>query len=160
MPLSQTPPNLSIFMGTSFAHVLAVPWNRLNPTAYVNTHLPTCLVVDDDPQMLEMLAQFADELGYSAVKAEDGDQAWAAFQSLHPAVVISDIHMPNRNGLLLLRDIKANEPNIPVILITGWVHYKAALNMANPRPDALLEKPFALDQLRDTLERLALKLSA
>ncbi|MBK8129730.1 MAG: response regulator [bacterium] len=91
--------------------------------------------------MLEMLAQFAEELGFSPVKAEDGDAGWSAFTEFHPALVISDIHMPNRNGLLLLRDIKANEPNTPVILITGWVHYKAALNMAMPRPDALLEKP-------------------
>ncbi|MBK6910368.1 MAG: response regulator [bacterium] len=110
--------------------------------------------------MLEMLAQFAEELGFSPVKAEDGDAGWSAFTEFHPALVISDIHMPNRNGLLLLRDIKANEPNTPVILITGWVHYKAALNMAMPRPDALLEKPFALDQLRAAVDQLHMKMSA
>ncbi|MBL0062315.1 MAG: response regulator [bacterium] len=119
-----------------------------------------CLVVDDDRSMLEMLAQCVQELGYEPILAEDGDQAFMAFEQQHPALVISDIHMPNRNGLLLLKDIKACDPNMPVILITGWVHYKAALNMAPPRPEAFLEKPFSLDQLKQAVEGLHLKQSA
>lgn len=119
-----------------------------------------CLVVDDDRHMLEMLATCVQELGYEPILAEDGDQAYMAFEQQHPALVISDIHMPNRNGLLLLKDIKASDPNMPVILITGWVHYKAALNMAPPRPEAFLEKPFSLDQLKQAVEGLHLKQSA
>ena len=119
-----------------------------------------CLVVDDDRSMLEMLAQCVQELGYEPILAEDGDQAYMAFEQQHPALVISDIHMPNRNGLLLLKDIKASDPNMPVILITGWVHYKAALNMAPPRPEAFLEKPFSLDQLKQAVDGLHLNQSA
>ncbi len=122
--------------------------------------LPKCLVVDDDQHMLEMLAQCVKELGYEPVLAEDGDQAWAAFELHRPSLVISDIHMPNRNGLLLLKDIKASDPRTPVILITGWVHYKAALNIAPPRPEAFLEKPFSLDQLRNAIDGLALRQTA
>ena len=122
--------------------------------------MPKCLVVDDDRSMLEMLAQCVKELGYEPILAEDGDEAFLAFAQHHPTLVISDIHMPNRNGLLLLKDIKAADPGTPVILITGWVHYKAALNMAPPRPEAFLEKPFSLDQLRQAVESLHLKQSA
>lgn len=116
-----------------------------------------CLVVDDDRAMLEMLAQCVQELGYEPIQAEDGDQAWAAFKLDHPALVISDIHMPNRNGLLLLKDIKESDADVPVILITGWVHYKAAINMAPPRPNAFLEKPFSLDQLRSAIASLRIQ---
>lgn len=119
-----------------------------------------CLVVDDDRAMLELLAHCVKELGYEPVQAEDGDQAWAVFKHDHPALVISDIHMPNRNGLLLLKDIKESDSSVPVILITGWVHYKAAINMAPPRPEAYLEKPFSLDQLREAIASIALKQSA
>lgn len=119
-----------------------------------------CLVVDDDQNMLEVLAQCVQDLGYEPIKAEDGDQAWSAFLQHRPAIVISDIHMPNRNGLLLFKDIKESDPTTPVILITGWVHYKAALNMAPPRPEAFLEKPFSLDQLRQAIEGIRLKQSA
>lgn len=122
--------------------------------------MPKCLVVDDDKSMLEMLAQCVQDLGYEPILAEDGDEAYLAFENQHPALVISDIHMPNRNGLLLLKDIKATDPATPVILITGWVHYKAALNMAPPRPEAFLEKPFSLDQLRQAIEGIRLKQTA
>ncbi|MCB9367342.1 MAG: response regulator [Calditrichaeota bacterium] len=119
-----------------------------------------CLVVDDDRGMLDMLAQCVTDLGYEPITAEDGDQAFSAFRQHHPVLVISDIHMPNRNGLLLLKDIKEDDPTVPIILITGWMHYKAALNTASPRPDALLEKPFALDQLRKTIADLRVESSA
>ncbi|NUO19517.1 response regulator [bacterium] len=119
-----------------------------------------CLVVDDDRSMLEMLAQCVSDLGYEPILAEDGDQAFLAFEQHRPSLVISDIHMPNRNGLLLLKDIKASDAATPVILITGWVHYKAAINMAPPRPDAFLEKPFSLDQLRHAIEGVRLKQTA
>ncbi|MCL4306461.1 response regulator [bacterium] len=122
--------------------------------------MPKCLVVDDDRGMLDLLAQCVTDLGYEPVLAEDGELAWTAFQLHHPALVISDIHMPNRNGLLLLKDIKESDPAVPVILITGWVHYKAALNLAAPRPEALLEKPFSIDQLRKVIAELPLSKTA
>ena len=119
-----------------------------------------CLVVDDDRGMLDLLAQCVSDLGFEPVLAEDGDAGLTAYRAHKPALVISDIHMPNRNGLLLLKDIKEDDPTVPIILITGWVHYKAALNMAHPRPDALLEKPFALDQLRKAIADLSISASA
>ncbi len=119
-----------------------------------------CLVVDDDRSMLEMLAQCVQELGFEPLMAEDGDQAWSAYVQYHPSLVISDIHMPNRNGLLLLKDIKSDDASTPVILITGWVHYKAAINMAPPKPEAFLEKPFSLEQLRKAIDTLHLDQAA
>ena len=144
--------------GTSFANYPELSYG----TKYseLTGTMNKCLVVDDDQHMLEVLAQCVQDLGYEPIKAEDGDQAWSAYLEHQPALVISDIHMPNRNGLLLLKDIKDNEPTTPVILITGWVHYKAALNMAPPRPEAFLEKPFSLDQLRQAIEGLQLRQSA
>ncbi|MCC6476226.1 response regulator [bacterium] len=118
-----------------------------------------CLLVDDDPAMLDMLAQCMKEMGFDPVTAADGDEGWTAFQDAHPSMVISDIHMPNRNGLLLLKDIKSVHPEVPVILITGWVHYKTVLNMGPPKPEAFFEKPFSLDQLRATVARIAPEMS-
>ena len=66
---------------------------------------PKCLLVDDEEPMLLMLSQFVEMLGFEPVMAHDGDEGIAAFRKYHPSLVVSDIHMPNRNGLLLLRDI-------------------------------------------------------
>jgi DNA-binding NtrC family response regulator len=111
-----------------------------------------CLVVDDDLDMLQVLADFVRTLGYEPLKARDGDEAWEVFKREQPGFVISDIHMPNRNGLLLMSDIKNQNPNIPVILITGYFQYRKVFR--DRKPDAYLEKPFALDDLRQAIKKV------
>jgi two-component system, OmpR family, response regulator RpaB len=113
-----------------------------------------CLLVDDDQCMLEILSRTVEMLGFEPITACDGDEGFSAFCECHPDLVVSDIHMPNRNGLLLLHDIKTQCPEIPVILITGYIHYKAVLNLDAGSPDAFVEKPFTLDQLREAIEKV------
>jgi DNA-binding NtrC family response regulator len=119
----------------------------------IDSH-PKCLLVDDDDTMLSMLAQCVEALGFEPILAHDGDEGFAAFCDKHPSLVVSDIHMPNRNGLLLLHDIKSSNPNVPVILITGWLHFRTALSKETAQPDAFMEKPFSLDLLQRTIEKL------
>lgn len=114
-----------------------------------------CLLVDDDQTMLELLRTFMEHLGYEAVTAGDGDEGLAVYRREHPDLVLSDIHMPNRNGLALLADIKQINPDCPVILITGFLHFKAVMNMDAVKPDMYMEKPFTLEQLRNAVESLA-----
>ncbi len=117
---------------------------------------PKCLLVDDEEPMLLMLAQYVELLGFEPVIAHDGDEGIAAFRDCHPNLVVSDIHMPNRNGLLLLRDIKRLNPECPVILVTGVLFdYRAAMNRNPVQPDALIEKPFSLVKLQQAIENLA-----
>ena len=111
-----------------------------------------CLVVDDDIDMLQILVEYVETLGFEGLKARDGDQAWEIFRRENPNVVISDIHMPNRNGLLLMRDVKTHAPNVPVILITGYFQYRRIVK--GLQPDAYLEKPFSFEDLRAALERV------
>jgi DNA-binding NtrC family response regulator len=113
-----------------------------------------CLLVDDDESMLEILSRTVEMLGFRPITACDGDEGYSAFCEQHPDLVLSDIHMPNRNGLLLLHDIREIAPEIPVILITGFWHYKAAVNAEADKPDAYLEKPFTIDALKDTIQRV------
>lgn len=118
------------------------------------TTAPKCLLVDDSVSMLNLLSMYMEHLGFEAITARDGDEGFAAFQKYHPCLVVSDIHMPNRNGLLLLQDIKSLNPDCPVILITGYLHYKSDLNAVGATPDCFMEKPFSLEQLREAVETL------
>jgi DNA-binding NtrC family response regulator len=114
-----------------------------------------CLLVDDEEPMLQMLAQYVELFGFKPVIAHDGDEGIAAFRACHPSLVVSDLHMPNRNGLLLLRDIKQMNPACPVILITGVLHdYRVAISSNPVHPDVLIEKPFPLAKLRQAIEDL------
>ncbi len=113
-----------------------------------------CLLVDDDRLMLDLLSQAMHEIGFESVTACDGDEGMAAFREHHPDLVVSDIHMPNRNGLMLLNDIRAIDADVPVILVTGYVHFKAVLNMNSTKPDLFIEKPFTLQTLRQAIAQL------
>lgn len=116
---------------------------------------PKCLIVEDEEPMLMMLSQCIELLGFDPVVAHDGEEGIAAFRASHPSLVVSDIHMPNRNGLLLLRDIKKINPDCPVILVTGWfLNYQAEIYGDRVQPDALIEKPFDLDMLQSAIEQL------
>jgi DNA-binding NtrC family response regulator len=118
------------------------------------TQLPKCLLVDDSESMLNLLSMFMEHLGFEPITARDGDEGIVVVKNQHPQLVVSDIHMPNRNGLLLLQDIRQLNPTLPVILITGYISYKSDLNSITVEPDAFMEKPFTLEQLRETVSRL------
>jgi DNA-binding NtrC family response regulator len=114
-----------------------------------------CLLVDDAEPMLQVLAQYVELLGFEPILAHDGDEGIAAFRACHPSLVVSDINMPNRNGLLLLRDIKRMNPECPVILISGMLlDYRAAVSSNPVQPDVLIEKPFSLMKLQKVIEDL------
>jgi two-component system C4-dicarboxylate transport response regulator DctD len=115
---------------------------------------PKCLVVDDSESMQRVLSMFMEHLGFDPLTANDGDEGIALVREHHPDLVVSDIHMPNRNGLLLLQDIKSLNPELPVILITGYIHYKSDVNAVSIQPDAFMEKPFTLDELKATIDTL------
>jgi DNA-binding NtrC family response regulator len=115
---------------------------------------PRCLVVDDSESMLRVLSMFMEHLGFDPITAGDGDEGFALVREKHPDLVVSDIHMPNRNGLLLLQDIKTLNPDLPVILITGYMNFKSDVNSISIQPDAFMEKPFTLDELKAQVEAL------
>ncbi len=116
--------------------------------------LPKCLLVDDSESMLRVLCLFMEHLGFEPLTAHDGDEGISMVRERQPDLVVSDIHMPNRNGLLLLQDIRELNPELPVILITGYMNYKADMNSASLQPDLFMEKPFTLDELRLAVDKL------
>ena len=127
---------------------------RVFEWSFAMPRMPKCLLVDDSESMLHLLSMFMENLGFESLTARDGDEGIAVVRDRHPDLVVSDIHMPNRNGLLLLQDIRRLNPHLPVILITGFVSAKADLNSITEEPDAFMEKPFSLEQLKETVSRL------
>jgi DNA-binding NtrC family response regulator len=141
--------------GISFAATFrdTLPGKRILKDPMMPT-TPKCLLVDDAESMLRVLCLFMENLGFEPITAHDGDEGIALVREQKPDLVVSDIHMPNRNGLLLLKDIKALNPDLPVILITGYMNFKADVINASLQPDAFMEKPFTLDDLRGAVTKL------
>ena len=80
------------------------------------------LLVDDDPQILEVFAALLEEAGYEVEQAEHALAAVAAIVRAPPDLILADIRMPIVDGLGLVRELKAHADSrqIPVIAVTGY----------------------------------------
>ncbi len=80
----------------------------------------TILVVDDDPLVRDMLAMILSDGGYAVKTAENGLEAVTKLQSGSDIeVIISDMNMPEMDGNALIREIRKNDEDIPIIILTG-----------------------------------------
>ncbi len=107
------------------------------------------LIVDDEKDLLDLYRQSLEMFGVNVLCASDGQIAWEIYEEKKDIIklVITDIFMPQMNGVELLDKIKTSNSEIPVILITGYGHLKTLVEESSFVPDGYLEKPFSLPAL-------------
>lgn len=111
------------------------------------------LIVDDDPLLRPILADTLSAIGYESAAASDGVQALALLREQGDQsfdLLISDIKMPNMDGLMLLRKIRRAYPRLPVLFITG---VESEATMAAAAPNGYLSKPFRIAHLESLIEK-------
>jgi signal transduction histidine kinase/ActR/RegA family two-component response regulator len=114
------------------------------------------LVIDDDPILLQTLRTILENDGHAVTIANGGEAGIAAFrdavQAGHPfAAVITDLGMPNVDGRKVAAAVKADSPDTPVILLTGWGQRLIDDDDAPAHVDRVLSKPPKLRDLREAL---------
>ncbi|HXG04888.1 MAG TPA: response regulator, partial [Candidatus Binatia bacterium] len=111
-----------------------------------------CLVVDDDPDVREMLRDILSNAGHVVVTAADGADGVERFKA-DPAfdVVITDLAMPKLNGLQLARVCKTLRPSVPVVMLTGWGVLLNEDELAEHGVDEVISKPVRMDQVIGTI---------
>jgi DNA-binding response OmpR family regulator len=112
----------------------------------------TVLVVDDDPS-IRLLCRVNLQLdGHEVHEAGTLAEARAAIAAHRPDVVILDVHIAGGDGRDLLSELRASRPELPIALLTGTADRDELLRAG---ADALIPKPFTIDELRQTVDRLA-----
>jgi DNA-binding NtrC family response regulator len=117
--------------------------------------MTSILVVDDDRTVRETLADFFDSLGYvvrSAATATAGRQAAAEHA---PDVVLVDLRLPDASGLTLLEALRADDPELGVIVLTGHGDVPTAVRAMQQGALDFLEKPVDLEALGVAVDRAA-----
>ena len=114
---------------------------------------PRILIVDDEPDMLENCSRILSRQGYSCVTAENGRAALALLEHEHPDLLLTDLKMPEVDGMALLRQIHEMDPALPVIVITGFATFESAVAAVKLGAFDYLPKDFSVDQLRVAVER-------
>ena len=116
------------------------------------------LLIDDDPHLRQALSQTLDLAGLKVSSLADAHGVAARIERDWPGVVVSDIRMPGIDGLQLLQQLQEQDPELPVLLITGHGDVPLAVQAMRAGAYDFLEKPFASDDLLDSVRRaLALR---
>lgn len=112
-------------------------------------------VIDDDPLMLEHLAEMVTGLGHQVVTAADVDTGLRRVESQGSDVAIVDILMPERDGLTFIMEVRRTRPDLRIVAISGGGRLGAGslLGMAGGLgADATLAKPFSATDLSRALD--------
>jgi PAS domain S-box-containing protein len=113
------------------------------------------LVVDDENSVRRVTLAMLRHLGATTLEACDGEQALALYRQ-HGAeigAVLLDLSMPRMTGREVFEALRALNPGLPVILMSGYTAFENEAQVDGPQPTAFLEKPFTRRQLLDTLTR-------
>ncbi len=113
----------------------------------------TILLVDDEPDLREVLDISLSDSGYTVLTAENGAQALNILRDTDIPVVITDIKMPGVNGIELLRQIKGKNPETEVIMLTGHGDLELAIKSLKHEATDFITKPINDDALEMALER-------
>ncbi|MDP3845380.1 MAG: sigma-54 dependent transcriptional regulator [Pseudomonas sp.] len=111
------------------------------------------LLIDDDPHLRQALSQTLDLAGFKVSSLADARGLAERIGADWPGVVVSDIRMPGIDGLQLLEQLHQQDPQLPVILITGHGDVPMAVQAMRAGAFDFLEKPFPSDDLLASVRR-------
>ncbi len=112
------------------------------------------LIAEDDAATRRGIEIFLKNLGFEVLTAENGAEALQKCQNSVPDLVLSDVKMPQMNGLKLLERIRKTHPKLPVLMMTAFASVEDAVLAMKQGADDYLIKPLNLEELRLKLLRL------
>ncbi len=111
------------------------------------------LIVEDNPNMSCLLSDILDFFDYKTIGAQDGEEALKILDKETFDMVITDLRMPKMGGIDLLRSIKDQFPQLPVVVITGFDSDNYRTDAFSAHADGFLCKPFKVEQIKDLLKK-------
>ena len=129
--------------------------DEFSPAAPVRAgSAPVVLVVDDETAVRRFACRVLERAGFGVLEATDGAEALELIQSRSGALeaVVSDIVMPNMNGVQLMEGLAMSQPGLPVILMSGYAT-EALTERGIATPCGILPKPFSAERLLAEVSR-------
>jgi Response regulator containing CheY-like receiver, AAA-type ATPase, and DNA-binding domains len=109
------------------------------------------LIVDDDQETLEFLKTFFENLGHETVTADSAKEGLRQVVVNQPDLVLLDIMLPEKNGLVVLKEIKEIDKELPVAMITAYKDAEHVIEAFRLGALDCLLKPFNLDYIINTV---------
>jgi two-component system cell cycle sensor histidine kinase/response regulator CckA len=116
----------------------------------------TILLVDDEETLLALGARMLEHLGFTVLMAADGLQAMERYREKGEAIdlVLMDLTMPHMDGAKAFDEMRLMNPDVRVVLSSGYAEEDVLSRFAGKKPAGVIQKPFTLARLRETLAGL------
>ncbi|MDQ6828359.1 MAG: sigma-54 dependent transcriptional regulator [Gemmatimonadota bacterium] len=125
------------------------------PVVTAATTRPTVLICDDESGILDTLRILLKNEGFTPHVALGGKQALEQVRALSPDIILTDVRMPTIGGIEVLAAARAQDPDVPVILMTAQADLRSAIQAVNQGAYHYIQKPFVNDEIVAILRRAA-----
>jgi len=112
------------------------------------------LLIDDNEKLNNIIKQFLELKGYNVISTTDGKNALKYINNEKFNLYIIDIHLPNTNGLDIVKHIRSKDLNIPIIMITSSLEVENFINAFKNGANEFIKKPFHLEELEIRINNL------
>jgi len=119
--------------------------------------MASILIIDDDSGFRKMIRHMLEKEGYQVLEASDGNEGIEVYHSKKVDLVITDIFMPEKEGIETIIDLRRDNPDVKIIAVSGggWKGDFDALKIAEAfGVQKAFEKPFERDEMLKTVSRL------
>lgn len=113
---------------------------------------PHILVVDDEPDIRELIQDILVDEGYNVATASNGEEARTAFSSQNPSLTLLDIWMPDIDGISLLKEFKKSNVNANIVMMSGHGTIETAVEATRLGASDFIEKPLSMAKLLRGIE--------
>jgi len=116
---------------------------------------PIILIVDDDPDLANIMRMMLSHAGFEAHSVLSGQEALEWLEARTPDLILLDLMMPDINGFTILRKVRSSEiiKNLPVVILTAKADQKTRMESQSAGADAFLTKPINSKTLIDHVRR-------
>jgi DNA-binding NtrC family response regulator len=111
------------------------------------------MIIDDEKDMLENCERILERNSYTCISTDDPSEALSMVSEEHPVLVLTDLRMPRKSGMEILKEVKNLDPSIIVIVFTAFASIQSAVEAMKEGAFDFIAKPFSADQLLITIER-------
>lgn len=108
------------------------------------------LIADDETDVRQLQIDYLQHVGFQIIEASNGELAWQLYKKHSPDIVVTDVRMPIMNGIQLLKAIREENKDFPVIVITGYA-VEEAIEVERLGASKIIVKPFKLTDLLDAV---------
>jgi DNA-binding NtrC family response regulator len=112
------------------------------------------MIVDDNIRMAEVLAEMLEVFNLETITVQDGETALRSLNEEPISLVITDLRMPKMTGVELLRSIKAQNPDVSVVVISGYNLEPEDDQYVKEIAQGFLKKPFKMEQIQELLSNI------